>query len=60
VQQVSQIPARGKAHRNHQAAVEMGSRMGKALEAITAATTMIMQAHTRLQNIEWPTVDRPR
>jgi hypothetical protein len=34
--------------------------MGKALEAITAATTMIMQAHTRLQNIEWPTVDRPR
>lgn len=35
-------------------------RMGKAMEALSAADTLAVQAGSRLHGIEWPTEDRPR
>lgn len=35
-------------------------RMGQAMQALGDSSSLILQAHTRLQGIEWPTEERPR
>lgn len=35
-------------------------RMGQAMAAIDEVNRLVTEAQARLQNIEWPTTDRPR
>lgn len=35
-------------------------RMGQAMSAVINASNLVLQAHTALHDIEWPTEERPR
>lgn len=50
---------RARLHENYPEE-ERTFRMGQAMTALGRSSELILQAHTQLHNIEWPTEDRPR